>query len=167
MMLLVQCLVQNLHNFSSVSHKANLPPAPSDCAVFRQVRVELFDRRQTKFISAHTSNLACLALALDGRFLATASERGTLVRVWSTADGTLLQVRCFLTVPKFGIASSGPGAIECVFRVAQCWNICQTTGATSVLTERMWTFTSSLEDARRFKPPFVLNDLDTLSLVVR
>lgn len=56
-----------------------------------KVRVELFDRRQTKFISAHTSQLACLALSLDGRFLATASEKGTLVRVWSTADGILLQ----------------------------------------------------------------------------
>ena len=66
---------------------------PLTSALFRQVRVELFDRRQTKFISAHASPLACLALSLDGRFLATASVKGTLVRVWSMADGALLQVR--------------------------------------------------------------------------
>ncbi len=58
-----------------------------------QVRVELYDRRQTKFISAHTNALSCLALSLDGKRLATASDKGTLVRVWNTTDGQLLQVR--------------------------------------------------------------------------
>uniref|UniRef100_A0A7R9YYL0 Autophagy-related protein 18a n=1 Tax=Chlamydomonas euryale TaxID=1486919 RepID=A0A7R9YYL0_9CHLO len=56
-----------------------------------QVRLELYDRRQTKFINAHNNPLSCLALSLEGRRLATASEKGTLVRVWSTADGQLLQ----------------------------------------------------------------------------
>jgi len=57
-----------------------------------QVRVELYDVRRTKFIQAHTSALACIALSQDGKMLATASERGTLVRVHSTFDGTRLQV---------------------------------------------------------------------------
>ncbi len=57
-----------------------------------QVRVELYDVRRTKFIPAHTSALACIALSQDGKMLATASERGTLVRVHSTFDGTRLQV---------------------------------------------------------------------------
>ena len=57
-----------------------------------QVRVELYDVRRTKFIQAHTSALACIALSQDGKMLATASERGTLVRVHSTFDGTKLQV---------------------------------------------------------------------------
>ena len=57
-----------------------------------QVRVELYDVRRTKFIQAHTSALACIALSQDGRLLATASERGTLVRVHSTHDGSKLQV---------------------------------------------------------------------------
>ncbi|KAG2497893.1 hypothetical protein HYH03_004159 [Edaphochlamys debaryana] len=56
-----------------------------------QVRIELYDRRQTKFIQAHTNALSCLALSMDGKRLATASEKGTLVRVWNTADGQLLQ----------------------------------------------------------------------------
>ncbi|KXZ56132.1 hypothetical protein GPECTOR_1g111 [Gonium pectorale] len=56
-----------------------------------QVRIELYDRRQTKFIQAHTNALSCLVLSMDGKRLATASEKGTLVRVWNTADGQLLQ----------------------------------------------------------------------------
>ena len=55
-----------------------------------QVRVELYDLRRTKFINAHDGALACLSLSLDGSTLATASERGTLVRVWNAAEGTML-----------------------------------------------------------------------------
>ena len=60
--------------------------------VCMQVRVELYDVRRTKFIQAHTSALACIALSQDGKMLATASERGTLVRIHSTTDGSKLQV---------------------------------------------------------------------------
>eukprot|EP00884_Botryococcus_braunii_P006611 jgi/Botrbrau1/15951/Bobra.0260s0012.1 len=56
-----------------------------------QVRVELYDVRRTKFISAHTSQLACMTISQDGKMLATASERGTLVRIHSTHDGVRLQ----------------------------------------------------------------------------
>ena len=47
--------------------------------------------RRTKFVAAHNTALVCIALSLDGKMLATASERGTLIRVHSTADGTKLQ----------------------------------------------------------------------------
>jgi hypothetical protein len=56
------------------------------------VRVELYDRKQTKFISAHTNALSCLALSVDGKRLATTSDKGTLIRVWNTADASLVQV---------------------------------------------------------------------------
>eukprot|EP00850_Spirogloea_muscicola_P005106 SM000023S07562 [mRNA] locus=s23:174039:176385:+ [translate_table: standard] len=56
-----------------------------------QLRVELYDTKKTRFISAHDSALACFALTLDGSRLATASVKGTLIRVFDTANGTKLQ----------------------------------------------------------------------------
>ncbi|KAA6423311.1 MAG: WD repeat domain phosphoinositide-interacting 3-like [Trebouxia sp. A1-2] len=93
-----------------------------------QVRVELYDVRRTKFVEAHTTSLACLALSLDGKLLATASERGTLVRVFSTTDGSKLQelrrgadpARIFSIafsrgdIPEFVAVSSDKGHCPCV-----------------------------------------------------
>ncbi|PSS26525.1 Autophagy-related protein like [Actinidia chinensis var. chinensis] len=56
-----------------------------------QVRVEHYGSKQTKFIMAHDSRIACFALTHDGRLLATASSKGTLVRIFNTLDGSLLQ----------------------------------------------------------------------------
>ncbi|XP_022758029.1 autophagy-related protein 18a-like [Durio zibethinus] len=56
-----------------------------------QVRVEHYASKRTKFIMAHDSRIACFALAQDGQLLATASTKGTLVRIFNTVDGSLLQ----------------------------------------------------------------------------
>lgn len=56
-----------------------------------QVRVEHYASKRTKFIMAHDSRIACFALTQDAHLLATASFKGTLLRVFNTADGTLLQ----------------------------------------------------------------------------
>ncbi|OVA04316.1 WD40 repeat [Macleaya cordata] len=56
-----------------------------------QVRVEHYASKRTKFIMAHDSRIACFALTQDGRLLATASSKGTLVRIYNTSDGTLMQ----------------------------------------------------------------------------
>ncbi|KAG6748488.1 hypothetical protein POTOM_048412 [Populus tomentosa] len=56
-----------------------------------QVRVEHYASKRTKFIMAHDSRIACFSLTQDGQLLVTASTKGTLVRVFNTADGTLLQ----------------------------------------------------------------------------
>ncbi|XP_002978578.2 autophagy-related protein 18d [Selaginella moellendorffii] len=56
-----------------------------------QVRVEHYGLRKTKFIPAHDSNLACFSLSQDGKLLATASTKGTLIRIFNTMDGTRLQ----------------------------------------------------------------------------
>ncbi|EED88233.1 predicted protein, partial [Thalassiosira pseudonana CCMP1335] len=45
-----------------------------------QVRVELYGLRRTTFVDAHESSLGALALSVDGSLLATASERGTVIR---------------------------------------------------------------------------------------
>ncbi|KAK7392022.1 hypothetical protein VNO78_20448 [Psophocarpus tetragonolobus] len=56
-----------------------------------QVRVEHYASKRTKFITAHDSRIASFALTHDGRLLATASSKGTLVRLFNTLDASLLQ----------------------------------------------------------------------------
>jgi WD40 repeat protein len=59
-----------------------------------QIRVEHFAQKKTKFISAHDSRIASFALTLDGQLIATASVKGTLIRIYDTDNGTLLQEVC-------------------------------------------------------------------------
>ncbi|GMP90868.1 hypothetical protein CsSME_00041810 [Camellia sinensis var. sinensis] len=56
-----------------------------------QVRVEHYPSKRTKFIMAHDSRIPCFALTPDGHLLATCSTKGTLVRIFNTFDGSLLQ----------------------------------------------------------------------------
>ena len=53
--------------------------------------MELYEPQNvTKFIQAHDSPLRCVVLSLDGSLVATASEKGTLVRVFDCHSGCLL-----------------------------------------------------------------------------
>ncbi|KAL9187336.1 hypothetical protein ACHAXT_001439 [Thalassiosira profunda] len=54
-----------------------------------QVRVELYGLRRTTFVDAHASALGALALSVDGSLLATASERGTVIRLFDTRGVTI------------------------------------------------------------------------------
>ncbi|KAM3379506.1 autophagy-related protein 18a [Capsicum galapagoense] len=56
-----------------------------------QVRVENFTSKRTKFVFAHDSRIASFALSHEGDVLATASIKGTLIRIFSTQDCSLLQ----------------------------------------------------------------------------
>ncbi|ESQ40429.1 hypothetical protein EUTSA_v10015259mg [Eutrema salsugineum] len=57
-----------------------------------QVQVhDLMRPNKVRFIKAHDSDIACMSLTLDGSLLATASTKGTLIRIFNTLDGTLLQ----------------------------------------------------------------------------
>eukprot|EP00588_Corethron_pennatum_P017946 CAMPEP_0194305820 /NCGR_PEP_ID=MMETSP0171-20130528/3161_1 /TAXON_ID=218684 /ORGANISM="Corethron pennatum, Strain L29A3" /LENGTH=459 /DNA_ID=CAMNT_0039057457 /DNA_START=71 /DNA_END=1446 /DNA_ORIENTATION=+ len=51
------------------------------------VRVELYSARKSTLVAAHDGPLAALALTSDGHRLATASDRGTLVRVFDCRTG--------------------------------------------------------------------------------
>lgn len=56
-----------------------------------QIRVENYGSKRTKFVMAHDSRIACMTMTQEGRLLATASSKGTLIRVFNTLDGSLLQ----------------------------------------------------------------------------
>ncbi|KAG5182179.1 WD40-repeat-containing domain protein [Tribonema minus] len=55
------------------------------------VNVELYDTRKSTLVPAHESDLAQLALNSDGSLVATASDKGTLIRVFDTSSGALVQ----------------------------------------------------------------------------
>eukprot|EP01111_Echinosteliopsis_oligospora_P010261 TRINITY_DN3161_c0_g1_i2.p1 TRINITY_DN3161_c0_g1~~TRINITY_DN3161_c0_g1_i2.p1 ORF type:complete len:317 (+),score=52.18 TRINITY_DN3161_c0_g1_i2:90-1040(+) len=55
------------------------------------VHIENYDLHTTTIINAHTSGLSQLALNRDGNQLATTSEKGTLIRIFSCEDGTRLK----------------------------------------------------------------------------
>lgn len=54
-----------------------------------QVRVELYGLRRQTFVDAHESELGALALSIDGSLLATASVRGTVIRLFDTRGVTI------------------------------------------------------------------------------
>ncbi|GMH30502.1 hypothetical protein Nepgr_032345 [Nepenthes gracilis] len=56
-----------------------------------EVRIEHFGLNMTKIIQAHDSHIAFITLTMDGMLLATASTKGTLIRIFNTMDGTCLQ----------------------------------------------------------------------------
>jgi WD40 repeat protein len=54
--------------------------------------VKLLDSQSVRIslIVAHSSSIICLKLSKSGKLLATASEKGTLIRIWDVASSTLL-----------------------------------------------------------------------------
>jgi WD40 repeat protein len=90
-------LLHQIETLSNTKGICALSPTPKTCVLAcpgqrkGEVRVELYGVKKTRFIQAHESSLACLSLSLDGSLLATASNKGTLVRIFNTADGTKLQ----------------------------------------------------------------------------
>lgn len=55
------------------------------------VKVVLYAQDRSVSIDAHESPVACLALSADGLLLVSASDKGTLIRVFTSSDGSLLQ----------------------------------------------------------------------------
>ncbi|KAK1264445.1 Autophagy-related protein 18c [Acorus gramineus] len=83
--------VANLRGLCCLSHCVSTSVLACPGLRKGQVRVEHFGLKMTKLISAHDSEIACITLTLDGLLLATASVKGTLIRIFNTMDGTPLQ----------------------------------------------------------------------------
>mmetsp|Transcript_12055 Transcript_12055/g.16019 ORF Transcript_12055/g.16019 Transcript_12055/m.16019 type:complete len:347 (+) Transcript_12055:125-1165(+) len=52
-----------------------------------KTHIELYDLKQSLNITTHETNLAYVSLNMEGTLLATASEKGTLIRIFETASG--------------------------------------------------------------------------------
>ena len=53
--------------------------------------MELYDINKAMLIKAHDSDLAQIALNIDGSRIASASDKGTLIRVWDCHTGELIR----------------------------------------------------------------------------
>jgi len=88
------------------------------------VRVKPYEKSFNTLIAAHESHISFLALNSDGTLLATASDKGTLIRIYSTETGNFLtELRrgtekaeiysiCFNATSKFIACSSDRGTIH-------------------------------------------------------
>ena len=88
------------------------------------VRVKNYEKQGIFSINAHENNLAHICVSTDGNLLATASEQGTLIRVFNLENGEPLQELrrgkdkadikhiCFSPDYKFIAASSNKGTIH-------------------------------------------------------
>lgn len=83
--------LSNPRGLCCLSHHSNTSVMACPGLQRGQVRIDHFGLKVTKFINAHDSNIACFTLTLDGLLLATASTKGTLIRIFNTMDGTRLQ----------------------------------------------------------------------------
>lgn len=90
-------LLHQIETFGNTKGLCAVSSGPTSCILAcpgqhrGEVRIELYNQKKTHFVQAHDSSLACLALSQNGALLATASNKGTLIRIFSTVDGTKLQ----------------------------------------------------------------------------
>jgi hypothetical protein len=90
-------LLHQIETFSNIKGICALSPASASCVLAcpgqrkGEIRIELYSVKKTRFLQGHDSSLACMALCLNGALLATASTKGTLIRIFSTVDGVKLQ----------------------------------------------------------------------------
>ena len=95
------------------------------------IRIKNYEKNSAFGIQAHENNIAYIAVSYDGNLVATASEQGTLIRIFTTETGEKLQeVRrgkdkadikhiCFSPDYKLLAASSSKGTIH-------IWSLAQT-----------------------------------------
>ncbi|KAK2746351.1 autophagy protein [Myotisia sp. PD_48] len=73
-------------SFSAPAHappaNTHIPPTSGEVLIFDALKLEAIN-----VVEAHKSPLSCVALSSDGTLLATASDKGTIIRVFSVPDG--------------------------------------------------------------------------------
>lgn len=92
--------IKEVHSFETVSNPEGIVALSLDTdnivLAFPSVqtgivRCVMLDMDRRIYIKAHEGEIACIALNRDGTRLATASEKGTLIRIFDTASGDQLK----------------------------------------------------------------------------
>ncbi len=55
------------------------------------VKLINYDTNKITIVNAHNSGISCMSLNFTGSLLATASDKGTIIKIFSTADPTVIQ----------------------------------------------------------------------------
>jgi WD40 repeat protein len=87
------------------------------------VRIKNYEKSSTFSIKAHENNISYISVSYDGNLIATASEQGTLIRIFETESGDKLQEIqredkadimhiCFSSDYRFLAASNSKGTIH-------------------------------------------------------
>jgi WD40 repeat protein len=81
----------NQKGIISISVKGNTIIAYPDKNEIGSVKVKDYDKQSEITIKAHKGPINCLQLNKDGTILATASDKGTLIRLFDTSNGEPIQ----------------------------------------------------------------------------
>ena len=114
----------NAHGLVGISYDQNQTVLAYPDKKKGNVRIKNYEKSIVFSIKAHDNNIAYIASSFDGSILATASDIGTLIRIFSTENGNLLQELrrgkdkadikyiCFEPNYKFIAATSNRGTIH-------------------------------------------------------
>jgi WD40 repeat protein len=83
--------VKNPKGLFSLSNDANANVLACPAKEVGHVAIHCYDTKKKLSFRAHQSQIGCMELDYGGKKLATASEKGTLIRLFNTDDGTLIQ----------------------------------------------------------------------------
>ena len=116
---------ENLKGLIAVSNKPDVFVIAYPIRSKGYVKIKMYDSPvNNPIINAHNSNLACLEINYNGTILATASEKGTIIRIIESCSGNILgEFRrgtenaeifsiCFDMNSKFLACSSDKGTIH-------------------------------------------------------
>ena len=114
----------NAHGLVGISYDQNQTVLAYPDKKKGNVRIKNYEKSIVFSIKAHDNNIAYIASSFDGSLIATASDIGTLIRIFSSENGNLLQELrrgkdkadikyiCFEPNYKFIAASSNKGTIH-------------------------------------------------------
>lgn len=82
---------KNHKGLCALSSDNNMSVLATPDKVKGHVKIMIYEKNNQHTIEAHTSSLSQIALNYSGTVLATASDKGTLIRLFSTEDATAIQ----------------------------------------------------------------------------